>query len=100
VASDQSSVISYQLEQNYPNPFNPSTTIRFSLREAGKVHLAIYNLQGREVRTLAASEMRAGVHTLSWDGKDQHGHAVPSGVYFCKLRVNGFEDTRKMVMAR
>jgi hypothetical protein len=99
-AGEQSPVASYLLEQNYPNPFNPSTTIRFSLKETGDVRLAIYNLQGQEVRTLVTREMQAGAHTINWDGKDQHGHPVPSGIYFYKLRVNGFEQTRKMLMAK
>ncbi len=100
VASDQSSVTSYQLQQNYPNPFNPTTTIRFDLKEAGDVRLSIYNLQGQEVRTLITSEMPAGPHAINWDGKDQRGQAVPSGMYFYKLRVNGFEQTKKMILTK
>ncbi|MGH7494520.1 MAG: FlgD immunoglobulin-like domain containing protein [bacterium] len=100
VSSDQSAVISYQLEQNYPNPFNPTTTIRFDLKEAGEVRLSIYNLQGQEVRALITGAMKAGAHTVSWDGKDQHGQSVPSGMYFSKLRVNGFEQTRKMMLTK
>jgi hypothetical protein len=87
---------SYELSQNYPNPFNPTTTIRFNLKENGAVRLTIYNLRGQEVRTLIATEMNAGQHEIIWDGKDEHGQLVPSGVYLYKLSVNGFVQTKKM----
>ncbi|MCG3157758.1 MAG: hypothetical protein DKINENOH_04394 [bacterium] len=98
--SDQSPVISYQLAQNYPNPFNPSTTIRFSVLEAGVVQLAVYNINGQEVRTLIAGQMDAGRHVMNWDGKDNAGQDVPSGIYLYRLRVNGFVQTRKMTLMR
>ncbi len=86
----------YALEQNYPNPFNPSTSIAFSVKEAGVVQLSIYNLHGQEVRTLINGQMNVGFHSVSWDGKDNNGQILPSGVYLYKLRVNGFTQTRKM----
>ncbi|MCK6560016.1 T9SS type A sorting domain-containing protein [bacterium] len=98
--SDQSPVTSYQLAQNYPNPFNPSTTIRFSVLEAGVVQLAVYNINGQEVRTLISGQMDAGRHVINWDGKDNAGQVLPSGVYVYKLRVNGFAQTRKMTLMR
>ncbi len=100
IGSEQAAVSSYALEQNYPNPFNPATTIRFQMKEAGAVHLSIYNLQGQLVRTLIAGEMAAGQHHLQWDGRDQRGRLVPSGTYFYKLRVNGFEQTKKMMLTK
>ncbi len=91
---------SYALEQNYPNPFNPSTSIKFSVKEAGVVQLSIYNLHGQEVRTLVNGQINAGFHSVNWDGKDARGQLVPSGVYLYKLRVNGFSQTRKMIFMK
>jgi hypothetical protein len=101
VSSDHLTVTSdYQLEQNYPNPFNPSTKIRFCVLEAGVVQLSIYNLQGQLVRTLVSGHVNAGRHTLTWNGRDNAGKLVPSGVYLYKLQVNGFEETRKMTFMK
>jgi hypothetical protein len=100
VISEQPPVTSYQLEQNYPNPFNPSTKIQFSVLEAGVVQLSIYNLQGQEVRRLVSGQMNAGRHAITWNGRDNAGKVVPSGVYLYKLRVNGFEETRKMTFMK
>ncbi len=93
-------VDSYELSQNYPNPFNPSTTIQFSLKEAGTVQLSIYNLQGQEIRALLSAPMNPGQHALNWDGKDNRGQLVPSGMYLYKLRVNGFVQTKKMSLVK
>jgi hypothetical protein len=90
----------YALAQNYPNPFNPSTSIAFSIKEAGVVQLSIYNLHGQEVRTLINGQMNTGFHSVNWDGKDERGQIVPSGVYLYKLRVNGFAQTRKMTFMK
>ncbi len=93
-------VASYELSQNYPNPFNPSTTIQFSLKEAGTVQLRIYNLQGQEVRALLSAPMNPGQHTINWDGKDNRGQSMPTGVYLYKLSVNGFVQTKKMSLVK
>jgi len=65
----------YALEQNYPNPFNPSTVIRFALPERGKVNLVVYNLLGQAVARLVEEVREAGIYTVSWDGRDDHGQA-------------------------
>jgi len=73
----------------YPNPFNPSTTIRFNLAKAGKVHLAVYDLRGRLVRTLVPSVgLTAGQHEVSWRGRDDAGRMVSGGVYLCRLKID------------
>jgi len=110
VASDQSSVISYQLEQNYPNPFwsaatsrfagNPSTAISFTLPEAGEVSLAIYNMNGQLVKRLVAGEMYAGYHSIRWDAKDERGAHVASGVYVYMLKAGDFTAQRKLVLMK
>jgi hypothetical protein len=91
-----SNAASYHLEQNYPNPFNPSTTIAFSLKEAGEAHLTVYNLQGQVVRTLVARNLSAGQHRVVWDGKNDAQQLAPSGVYLYRLRVNGYVITKKL----
>jgi hypothetical protein len=109
VASDQLSVTSYQLEQNYPNPFsppergfagNPSTTINFALPEAAEVNLKIYDVAGQLVQTLVAGVVQAGRHQMVWDGTNQHGVPVASGVYFYQLRAGEFKQVRKMSLLR
>jgi PKD repeat protein len=97
----------FALEQNYPNPFSangtfgkPSTRIAFSLKEAGQVQLAVYNMQGQEVRTLVSGDMNPGHYAVTWNGRDNSGRLAPSGVYLYKLRVNGFEETKKMTVMK
>jgi hypothetical protein len=85
------------LSQNYPNPFNPQTTIAFALKERGPVSLKIYGVSGELVRTLANEELGAGPHTKVWDGRDDSGQTVSSGVYFYRLAAKNFTQTRKMV---
>jgi FlgD Ig-like domain len=85
--------------QNYPNPFNPSTTIEFTVRERSKVSLKIYNVAGQLVRTLVDGDRAPGaVHKVAWDGRNDAGTTVSSGVYFYKLVTSDFTQTRKMVL--
>jgi len=93
-------VTSYELAQNYPNPFNPSTTIRFALPEAVEVSLKIYDVTGQLVQTLVAGVVEAGRHQVVWDGTNQHGVKVASGVYFYQLRAGEFKQVRKMSLVR
>jgi hypothetical protein len=88
------------LGQNHPNPFNPQTTISYGLAEAGDVTLRIYDAGGRLVRTLVDGAQSAGSKSAVWDGRDDAGRAVASGVYFYCLRADAFEQTRKMVFLK
>jgi hypothetical protein len=88
------------LSQNYPNPFNPSTTIRFGLRVRAPVSLRIYDAAGRLVRVLVEEPRDAGRYSEDWNGLDNAGRAVASGMYFYKLKAGMFEETRKMVLLR
>jgi|GEM_PF-1286258 len=90
----------FRLSQNYPNPFNPSTEIRYQLPEDGYVNLRIYNIAGQAVRTLVDSDWPASVYTVTWDGRDDRGQQVSSGIYFCLLRCGEFGQTKKMVLMR
>lgn len=86
----------YALEQNYPNPFNGKTKIDFAVQESGFVILDIFNVNGQVVKNLLSAELNSGKHFVSWDGRDEKGGLVPSGIYLCKLHVNDFEHTIKM----
>jgi FtsP/CotA-like multicopper oxidase with cupredoxin domain len=90
----------YALNQNYPNPFNPATQISFALPAAGEVSLNVYNINGQEVRRLASGVHSAGQHSVMWDGKDNLGNSVVSGIYFYRLQAGNFLQTKKMVLLR
>lgn len=90
----------FALEPNYPNPFNPATTIRYRLPRPEHVRLTIYNLAGQTVRTLLNAPLPAGVHTGVWDGRDDRGREVASGVYLYRLSAGDFIQTRKMILIR
>ncbi len=92
--------VAQMLLQNYPNPFNPETTITFNLPTAGNANLAIYNVKGQLVKNLANSQMNAGSHKLTWNGTDNNGRNVTSGIYFYKLSHNGTTETRKMMLMK
>jgi len=88
------------LYSNYPNPFNPSTTIRFSLAQAMKASLRIYNSRGQLVNTLLDAALPAGQHSLVWNGKDGFGRDVASGVYFYRLSAGSRVMHRKMLLLK
>ena len=90
----------FTLFQNHPNPFNPDTEFRFYIPEAAHVKLEIYNLLGQRVRVLAIRQIPAGSHSIRWDGKDDFGAAVSSGVYLYRISAGGFWDVKKMVLMR
>jgi len=90
----------FLLAHNYPNPFNPTTQIRYELSKADHVTLSIYNSLGQEVRRLVDLEQPAGYHLVTWNGRDQQGKPVPSGVYHYRLQVGDFVATKKMTVAK
>ncbi len=90
----------YHLEQNYPNPFNPNTTIRFNLPARKKVDLEIFAITGEKVRTIIADELKAGVHDVQWDGRNQNGKSVASGLYIYRLKTADFTRSKKMLLIR
>lgn len=91
---------SFRLEQNYPNPFNPTTTIIYSLSVGAKVKLTIYNLNGQKVITLVNKEHQPGAYLVQWNGKDESGTKVGSGVYTYRLEAKERTETRKLVLIR
>lgn len=95
------SLSSLELRQNHPNPFNPSTTISFALKNSTKqAELNIYNLKGQLVKNLHKGSLNSGNHSLVWDGKDNAGNLVSSGVYFYRLSDGVSTQQRKMVMMK
>ena len=96
----QSRPTDWKLGQNAPNPFNPSTQIGFSLPRAGHTSLMIHNIMGQLVRELHTGNLEAGEYSISWDGQDQSGRGLSSGVYFYTLRTESFTETRKMLLLK
>jgi sugar lactone lactonase YvrE len=88
------------LYANHPNPFSPSTTIEYSAEKATPVSLRVYNVEGKLVRTLVDGERRAGTRAVSWDGRDDSGRAVSSGVYFYRIDSGRVSQTRRMVLLK
>jgi len=90
----------FDLAQNYPNPFNPTTEIVYSLPEAGNVTLAVYNSQGQLVRTLVNGRVTTGSHTVTFDGRDDQGRALASGVYIYRLTAGDKVLQKKMMLLK
>jgi hypothetical protein len=90
----------FVLNQNYPNPFNPSTSIDFSILSRCNVEIIVYNTIGQTVKTLTEKIYSAGSHSVTWDGTDNSGNEVPSGVYFYKMIAGDFVESKKMVLVR
>ena len=86
--------------KNYPNPFNPTTTIAFTIPKTSQVYLGIYDISGKLIKTLIDAPIEAGYHTVMWDGTDDNGSSVASGVYFYKLKSKGYEKTKKMLLLK
>ena len=93
----------FTLEQNHPNPFNPVTAIRYTVGGGqGPIHtsLKIYDILGRRVKTLVNEAQTVGTYEVSWDGKDEQGKEIASGIYFYRLETPGFSQTKKMLLLK
>lgn len=88
------------LSQNYPNPFNPTTTISYNVAKRGKVELNIYNVKGQLVKTLVNSEQNVGLHDISWNGRNNLGKQVSSGIYLYKIENCGKSEVKKMILMK
>jgi len=109
VASDKGTGVipdKFALQPNYPNPFNPSTTLRIDLPSSARVEVTVYNMLGQRIRQLVRSTLAQGSHEVSWDGQDDRGQVVPSGIYLVNFvaevnKVGGsFSQTRKVVLVK
>jgi len=92
--------LAFELRQNYPNPFNPTTTISFTLDEPGYTTLTIYNLLGQRITWVADEYMEGGEHSAVWNGRNDSGEAVASGIYFYILRSGENVHSQKMTLLR
>jgi hypothetical protein len=90
----------YSLSQNYPNPFNMSTTIRFGLPERTKAKILVYNVLGQRVRTIDLGERAPGRYETTWDGMNEGGRIVSSGVYFYRLEANRSGQAKKLLLLK
>ena len=88
------------LAQNYPNPFNPDTLIRFTLAKDADVSVNIYNIKGQLVKTLVNDHRKAGEHQVSWNGMDDNGTPVSSGVYLYRMQTNEYLSTKRMILLK
>lgn len=90
----------FELAQNYPNPFNQSTRIEYSVPVRSRVQIRVFNLLGQPVRTLVEGLKSAGRHSITWDGRDDNGVMLPSGVYVVRMDAESFRSSKKMVLLR
>jgi hypothetical protein len=90
----------FHLQQNYPNPFNPETRIAYNVTTSDFVSLVVFDQLGRSIKTLVSEKRPVGVSTVTWNGRDNLGNAVPSGVYFYSLRTGSIAETRKMILLK
>ena len=97
---------SFALDQNYPNPFNPTTTIRYAVPSPSKVTLKIYNMLGQEISTLVDDVRETGFYKLEWNGRNQHGNQVATGIYFYRIDAKPadgsatFTSLKKMLLLK
>jgi hypothetical protein len=86
----------FSLSQNYPNPFNPTTSIKYAIAQDARVSLVVYNILGQAVRTLVNAEQESGYYTVRWDGTNDFGSKVSSGIYIYRISAGNFTSTVKM----
>jgi hypothetical protein len=90
----------YALYQNYPNPFNPTTNIRLDVPEHALGKLIVFDIMGRQVRTLYDGALEAGRYTYTWDGRDNSGSYVSTGMYLCRFSSHSYTATQKMLLMK
>jgi len=88
------------LDPVYPNPFSSHVTVPFTIAETGQVNVSVFDLSGRQIRTITSEEFAAGAHTVSWEGKDDSGNSVTSGIYFVRIWSDDLTETRRVVLTR
>jgi hypothetical protein len=94
-SAKESNDLYYNLKQNFPNPFNPVTTIGFTLKESSIVSLRVFDILGREVKTIINERLEAGIHQAEFDGGN-----LESGVYFYEIQANNFRDVKKLILLK
>ncbi len=92
--------LSYSLYQNYPNPFNPTTNIKYTIPKGAYVKLVVYNILGKQIKTLVSTEQNAGTHIVQWNGTNDYGSKVASGIYFYRITAGDFVNVKKMILLK
>ncbi len=100
VADDPDIPTAFALEQNYPNPFNPSTRFTYHLPNSAQVEVAVFNMLGQRAKTLVSELQPSGSYVIAWDGKNDQGVPVPTGIYIYQLKADGFMQSKKMLLIR
>ena len=101
IDSDNAIPNSYSLSENYPNPFNPSTTLSYFIPEEGYVVIDIYNINGQRIKTFTSGREASGKHSIQWNGKDEKGLKMESGIYLYTMNIDGrVADTKKMLLLK
>ena len=100
ISDKQPIPLTYELKQNYPNPFNPKTTIEFTLPHKSHVRLEIFNILGQRVRTLINDDLVQGRHRTIWDGRNDQGDIMPSGIYIYRLKSPEYAISKRMLLIR
>ena len=100
IADNSAIPTEFKLHENYPNPFNPSTNIKFDIPENGLVSLIVYDLMGHKVTELVNTNMNSGFHNVSWNGTDNFGNTVSTGVYIYQLKTGNYSNTQKMLFIK
>jgi hypothetical protein len=90
----------FELKQNYPNPFNPSTTIEYNIPTAGDVKIVVYDILGKEIKTLVEDYKAPGNYSILWDGTDSSGEIVSSGFYFYQMITQNFRKVKRLVLQK
>jgi flagellar hook assembly protein FlgD len=90
----------FSLNQNYPNPFNPSTTISYQIPQTGSIRIDIFNIKGQKIRTLINELKHPGKHSVVWNGTDQSGRQVASGIYYYRIVTDHNSSTKKMLLLK
>jgi len=99
-SADKSVPQEYRLAQNYPNPFNPSTTIAYALKKQSKVTIVVYDLLGRKIAELVHANQNPGTYKVHWNGRDDSGVPVSSGLYLYKIEAGDFTSIKKMILVK
>ena len=97
---DEQLAAAFSLHQNYPNPFNPKTTIEFEVAQSGWVKLTVYNALGQQIKTLSDGQLNPGSYRVTWDGTNDNGAAVSSGIYFLRMSAGSFAQHRRMLLMK
>ncbi len=98
--NEESLPLNFSLDQNYPNPFNPNTAIKYQIPKRSNVLLKIYNLLGKEVKSLIETEQSSGTYSVEWSGLNNSGEKLSSGIYFYRIEAGNFVDVKKMILIK